>query len=101
MVACDRTLFSLATCSVSVLPLQVLLLSLLVSVSHASMNLTGYKLTWNQDFTLLDSLSVTAWGPAGPGGSTWIAHKPDGEDWCHLFVGSHKLLTAEGLVVHS
>jgi hypothetical protein len=80
MVAWPRALLS-AACSVV---LALLLLSLLASVSNAGMNLTGYTLTWNQDFTLLDSLSVTAWGPAGPGGSTWIAHKPDGEDWCHF-----------------
>ncbi|MDB5327202.1 MAG: exsH 1 [Phycisphaerales bacterium] len=29
----------------------------------------------------MTSLSVSAHGPIGPGGSTWVAHKPDGGDW--------------------
>ena len=38
-----------------------------------TLDLTGYHLTLNEEF---DDLSISAWGPAGPGGSRWIAHTP-------------------------
>lgn len=38
-----------------------------------SLNLEDYYLSFNEEF---DSLSVSSWGPAGEGGSTWIAHTP-------------------------
>ena len=38
-----------------------------------TLDLNGYRLTFDEEF---DTLSVSAWGPAGEGGSTWIAHTP-------------------------
>lgn len=38
-----------------------------------TLDLTGYYVTFNEEF---DDLSVSAWGPAGPGGTRWIAHTP-------------------------
>ncbi|MBN2133563.1 MAG: glycoside hydrolase family 16 protein [Sedimentisphaerales bacterium] len=38
-----------------------------------TLDLTGYHVTFNEEF---DDLSVTAWGPAGAGGTRWIAHTP-------------------------
>ena len=38
-----------------------------------TLDLTGYRLTFNEEF---DDLSVSAWGPAGPDGTRWIAHTP-------------------------
>ncbi len=38
-----------------------------------SLDLEGYSTTFEDEF---ESLSVSAWGPAGEGGSTWIAHTP-------------------------
>ncbi len=38
-----------------------------------TLDLTGHHLTFNEEF---DDLSVSAWGPAGPGGTRWIAHTP-------------------------
>jgi len=38
-----------------------------------TLDLTGYHVTFNEEF---DDLSVSAWGPAGPGGTRWIAHTP-------------------------
>lgn len=38
-----------------------------------TLDLTGYHLTFNDEF---DDLSVSAWGPAGAGGTRWIAHTP-------------------------
>ena len=61
------------------LPLS-LLSSFLLPPAHAAMDLTHYQLTFNQDFTTLPNLSVSAWGP----NTTWIAHKPDGGDWCNF-----------------
>ncbi len=42
---------------------------------------SGYQIVWNQDFTTMSTLSVSAHGPCGPGGTTWMAHKPRGGDW--------------------
>ena len=44
-----------------------------------TLNLKGYRLTFDESFA--GPLSVSAWGPAGPGGTRWIAHKPDGGDF--------------------
>jgi len=52
------------------------------------MDLTNYQLTWSQDFTTMTNLSVSAWGPAGPGGTTWIAHTPWNGDWCTFLDGT-------------
>ena len=60
------------------------------------MDLTNYKLTFEQDFTTMTTLSVSPWGP----NTTWIAHKPDGEDWCN-FEDPHGYLKPFGLVNHS
>jgi hypothetical protein len=38
-----------------------------------TLDLEGYTLTFNEEF---EDLSVSAWGPAGPNGSRWIAHTP-------------------------
>jgi hypothetical protein len=38
-----------------------------------TLDLTGYHLTFDEQF---DELSVSAWGPAGPEGTRWIAHTP-------------------------
>jgi hypothetical protein len=38
-----------------------------------TLDLTDYRVTFNEEF---DDLSVSAWGPAGPGGTRWIAHTP-------------------------
>ncbi len=38
-----------------------------------TLDLTGYHVTFNEEF---DDLSVSPWGPAGPGGTRWIAHTP-------------------------
>jgi hypothetical protein len=38
-----------------------------------TLDLTGYHVTFNEEF---DDLSVSAWGPAGPQGTRWIAHTP-------------------------
>jgi hypothetical protein len=38
-----------------------------------TLDLTGYRLTFDEEF---DDLSVSAWGPAGPNGTRWIAHTP-------------------------
>jgi hypothetical protein len=38
-----------------------------------TLDLTGYHLTLDEQF---DELSISAWGPAGPGGTRWIAHTP-------------------------
>lgn len=38
-----------------------------------TLDLTGYHVTFDEEF---DDLSVSAWGPAGPGGTRWIAHTP-------------------------
>jgi beta-glucanase (GH16 family) len=48
------------------------------------MDLSNYKLTWDQDFTTMSTLSVTPWGPVGPSGSTWIAHTPYAGDWINF-----------------
>lgn len=34
---------------------------------QGTMNLNNYKLTWDQDFTSMSTLSVSPWGPSGPG----------------------------------
>jgi len=54
-----------------------LCISLMVILANGGMDLSNYKVTWDQDFTTMTSLSVTAWGP----GSTWIAHTPYSGDW--------------------
>lgn len=38
-----------------------------------TLDLTGYHVTFNEEF---DDLSVSAWGPTGPGGTRWMAHTP-------------------------
>lgn len=38
-----------------------------------TLDLTAYQMTFNEDF---HDLSVSAWGPAGPEGTRWIAHTP-------------------------
>ncbi len=43
------------------------------SPGKITLDLSDYHLTFNEDF---DELSVSAWGPAGEGGTTWIAHTP-------------------------
>ena len=66
--------------------LSALTLSLLVLTAAAfSIDLRNYTVTFEQDFSSMKTLDVSAWGPAGPGGSTWIAHKPDGEDWVNFY----------------
>ncbi len=44
-----------------------------------TLDLTGYRLTFNEEFT--EPLSVSPWGPCGPGGSRWIAHTPYAGDF--------------------
>ena len=74
----------LSPLSISLL-LSLLLLSLSLSpLCFAGMDLTNYVLTWDQDFTLLSNLSVSANGPCGPGGSTWMAHTPYYGDWARF-----------------
>ena len=63
------------------------LFPLLLSLStlcSGGMDLSNYVLTWDQDFTLLPNLSVSANGPCGPGGSTWMAHTPYYGDWARF-----------------
>lgn len=51
-------------------------LAILASATPAlcdTLDLANYKLTFSEDF---DRLSISAWGPAGPGGSRWISHTP-------------------------
>jgi len=43
-----------------------------------TLDLTGYRLTFQDEF---DELSVSPWGPCGPGGTRWIAHTPYGGDF--------------------
>lgn len=45
------------------------LLFITVSVINVkcTMDLTNYKLTWEQDFTTMSNLSVSPWGPVGDG----------------------------------
>jgi len=38
-----------------------------------TLDLTGYEVTFNEEF---NDLSISPWGPAGPGGTRWIAHTP-------------------------
>ena len=38
-----------------------------------TLDLTGYRVTFNEEF---NDLSVSAWGPAGADGMRWIAHTP-------------------------
>jgi hypothetical protein len=38
-----------------------------------TLDLSGYHLTFDEEF---NDLSVSAWGPAGSGGTRWIAHTP-------------------------
>ena len=55
---------------------MVAALGILASTGPAlceELDITKYKLTFSEEF---DKLSVSAWGPAGPGGSRWIAHTP-------------------------
>lgn len=40
---------------------------------EVTLDLSNYHLTFNEEF---EDLSVSAWGPAGEGGTTWIAHTP-------------------------
>lgn len=42
---------------------------------------SNYTQVWAQDFTTMSTLSVSAYGPCGAGGTTWMAHKPKGGDW--------------------
>src|SRR5271167_4326159 len=42
---------------------------------------SNYQLVWSQDFTTMSSLSVSANGPCGTGGTTWMATKPGGGNW--------------------
>jgi beta-glucanase (GH16 family) len=42
---------------------------------------SNYQLAWSQDFTTMSSLSVSASGPCGTGGTTWMATKPGGGNW--------------------
>ena len=39
----------------------------------STLDLTGYHVTFNEEF---DDLNVSAYGPAGEGGTRWIAHTP-------------------------
>src|SRR5260370_15561477 len=44
----------------------------------------NYQLKFSQDFAAMTNysqLSVSAQGPCGLGGTTWMAHKPRGGDW--------------------
>ena len=75
---------------------RLLFALLLPLLAHAGMDLTNYKLTFDQDFTRLTNLSVSPWGP----NTTWIAHKPDGEDWCN-FQNPDGYLRPFGLANHS
>jgi beta-glucanase (GH16 family) len=55
--------------------------------SHAfaqTMDLSNYKMTFNQDFTKMKSLSVSNRGLFAPPGTTWIAHTPYNGDWVHF-----------------
>ena len=52
---------------------------------------SSYQQSWVQDFTTMNALSVSAQGPNGPGGSTWVAHKPDGGDWFNFSDPNGKL----------
>ncbi len=38
-----------------------------------TLDLTGYHVTFDEEF---NDLSVSAWGPTGPGGTRWMAHTP-------------------------
>ena len=40
---------------------------------EVTLDLGDYHLTFDEEF---DELSVSAWGPVGEGGTTWIAHTP-------------------------
>jgi hypothetical protein len=43
------------------------------SPGKKTLDLSGYELTFNEEF---DELRVSAWGPIGNNGSRWIAHTP-------------------------
>jgi hypothetical protein len=43
------------------------------AAGEKTLDLTGYNVTFRDEF---DDLSVSAWGPTGPGGTSWIAHTP-------------------------
>jgi len=45
----------------------------------------GYNLVFEEDFD--SALSISDWGPSGPGGSKWLAHTPYGGDFGHAWFG--------------
>ena len=47
--------------------------ALIPGPGEKTLHLTGYHVTFSEEF---DDLSVSAWGPAGTGGTRWIAHTP-------------------------
>ncbi len=48
------------------------------SARPATLNLNGYHMNFSEEF---NTLSVSAWGPAGAGGTRWIAHTPYSGDF--------------------
>src|SRR5271156_104630 len=49
-----------------------------------TMNLSNYTVTFNQDFTTMNTLSVSSIGPITSNGPTWIAHTPYNGDWVNF-----------------
>jgi beta-glucanase (GH16 family) len=49
-----------------------------------TIDLRHYTMTFNQDFSTAQTLSVSDHGPITPGGTTWIAHTPYNGDWVHF-----------------
>jgi hypothetical protein len=47
-------------------------------IGPKTLDLSGWKMTWHDEF---DDLSVSAKGPCGPGGTRWMAHTPYGGDF--------------------
>jgi len=52
---------------------------------------SNYQLVWSQDYTTLSSLSVSANGPCGTSGTTWMATKPGGGNWFDFIAPSGNL----------
>ncbi|HEY6879266.1 MAG TPA: family 16 glycosylhydrolase [Polyangiales bacterium] len=51
------------------------------AVPPAPVFAANYQNVFVQDFSTLPTLSVSAQGPCGAGGTTWMSHKPRGGEW--------------------
>src|SRR5271169_6481160 len=49
-----------------------------------TIDLSHYRMTFNQDFITMKTLNVSDHGLIRPGSYTWIAHTPYHGDWVHF-----------------